>query len=105
MERVEEVQRENVLLVGWSALSVGYRAIMGKRSRVCWVAVVDVRKMGEGQWKIVTFGCWKAFLDVRSRSCLVGQGGRCEEAWQGEERKMGFLMGLWKIRPSDQEEK
>jgi hypothetical protein len=56
-------QRENVLGC-WKAKTIGYwvSSDVKKRSRVCWVSAVDVKKMDGGQWMIARLGCWNAFL-------------------------------------------
>jgi hypothetical protein len=43
-------QRENVLLGRWNAATIGYwvSTDVKKRSRICWVHVVDVKKMDGG---------------------------------------------------------
>ena len=69
-----EGQRENMLLGYWNAATIGYwlSSDVMKRSRVCWLSVVDVRKMDGGQWKIAQVRCWNAFgVVVGSRGCLV----------------------------------
>jgi hypothetical protein len=73
LRRVGKGQRENVLLGRWNAATIGYwvSTDVKKRSRICWVHVVDVKKMDGGQWRIARLGCWNAFVVVGSRGCLV----------------------------------